>query len=107
MPFKECFLQGNSSLALRSSSTSVYVQLSSDFGMITTKNLLKVMYMKIILNFQNTIVCEVKRKKFDFKITREVIRRAQPKADSNNPVCKLVFKKSTSVVYVLKMEGCL
>ena len=37
----------------------------------------------------------------------EVIERAQPIADGNNPVCRLFLKESTAVVYAFKKEGCL
>ena len=36
-----------------------------------------------------------------------MIKRAQPIADGNNPVCRLCLKESTAVVYALKKEGCL
>ena len=52
-------------------------------------------------------VCGLKRKNIDFKITWEVLKRAQPIADGNNPVCRLCLKESTAVVYALKKEGCL
>ena len=52
-------------------------------------------------------VCGLKRKNFDFKLTWEVIKRAQPIADGNYPVCRLCLKESTAVVYALKKEGCL
>ena len=38
----------------------------------------------------------------DFKIYWEVIKRAQPIADGNNPVCRLCIKEATAVVYALK-----
>ena len=52
-------------------------------------------------------VCDLNRRNIDFKITWEVIKRAQPIADGNNPVCRLCLKESTAVVYALKNEGCL
>ena len=52
-------------------------------------------------------VCGLKRKNIDFKLTWEVIKRAQPIADGNNPVCRLCLKESTAVMYALKKEGCL
>ena len=49
-------------------------------------------------------VCGLKRKNIDFNITWEVIKRAQPIADDNNPVCRLCLKESTAVMYALKKE---
>ena len=46
-------------------------------------------------------------KKIGFRINWEVIKRAQPIADGNNPVCRLCLKESTAVMYALKKEGCL
>ena len=36
-----------------------------------------------------------------------MIKRGQPIADGNNPVCNQCFKKSTVVLFALKNEGCL
>ena len=47
------------------------------------------------------------QKNIDFEITWEVLKRAQPIADGNNPVCRLCLNESTAVVYALKKEGCL
>ena len=52
-------------------------------------------------------VCDLKRKNIDFRITWELIKRAQPVADGNNPVCRLCLKELTAVVYALKKEGSL
>ena len=46
-------------------------------------------------------VCSLKHKKIDFKIYWEVIKRAQPIADGNNPVYRLCIKEATTVVYAL------
>ena len=51
-------------------------------------------------------VCGLKRKNIDFKITWKVLKRAQPIADNNNPVCRLCLKESMAFVYTLKKEGC-
>ena len=52
-------------------------------------------------------VCDLKRQNVDFRITLEVIKKAQSIADGNNSVCRLCLKKSTAVVYAFKKEGCL
>ena len=52
--------------------------------------------MKIRLSFPST-----KRKNIDFRLIWEVIKRAQPIADGNNPVCKLFLS------VWLKKQGCL
>ena len=36
-----------------------------------------------------------------------ILKRAQPTADGNNPVCRLCLKEPTAVMYALKHEGCL
>ena len=43
-----------------------------------------------------------KRKNIEFKITWEVIKKAQPIPDGNKPVCRLCMKEATVVVYELK-----
>ena len=82
-----------------------FAQLSSDSGMLTIKNLLKVQFENETKH--STYVCDLKRKNIDFKITWEVIKRTQPIADVNNPVYRLCLKESTAAVYALKKEGCL
>ena len=52
-------------------------------------------------------ICSLKRKNIDFKIYWKVIKRAQPIADGNNPVCRLCIKEATAVVYALKDKNCL
>ena len=47
-------------------------------------------------------VCGLKRKNIEFKITLEVLKRAQPIADGNNPVYRLSLKDPRAVVYALK-----
>ena len=41
------------------------------------------------------------------EISWEVIKRAQPIADGNSPVCRLCLKEATAVVYALNKKGCL
>ena len=52
-------------------------------------------------------VCDLKLKNIDFRTTWEVIKRARPIANGNNPVCRLCLKESTAVMYALKKESCL
>ena len=52
-------------------------------------------------------ICSLKRKNIDFKIYWEVIKRAQPIADGNNPVCRLCIKEATAVVDALKDKNYL
>ena len=49
-------------------------------------------------------VCGLKRKNKYSKITWEVLKRAQPIADDNNPICRLCLKESTAVINELKKE---
>ena len=68
-------------------------------------------YLIRFLKFQNNCFIYIsyiylKRKNIDFKTTWEVLKRAQPIADGNNPVCRLYLKEPTAVVYKLKKEGC-
>ena len=51
-------------------------------------------YIYIFIYYENQTelskyVCGVKRKYIDFKLTWEVIKRAQPITNGNNPVCRL------------------
>ena len=52
-------------------------------------------------------ICGLKRRDIDHEISWEVIKRAQPIADNNNPVCRLCLKEATAVVYALNKKGCL
>ena len=52
-------------------------------------------------------VCGLKRRDIDHEISWEVIKRAQPIADGNSPVCRLCLKEATAVVYALNKKGCL
>ena len=70
---------------------------STQFRYANFKNLSKVVY-------ENETVlpkyaCGLKRKNLDFKITWEVLKRAQPIADGNNPVSRLCLKELTAFVY--------
>ena len=47
-------------------------------------------------------VCGLKRNGFDYEIPLEFIKRAQPIAKGNSPICRLCFKEATAVVYALK-----
>ena len=58
------------------------------------------------LSFQSMFAEQIERK-IDFKITWEVLKRAQPIADGNKSVCRLCLKELKVVVYALKKEGCL
>ena len=87
-------------LTLNRSFTSAYAQLSSDSDMIR--------YFKGGVDGNETelskYVCDLKRKSIAFRITWEVIKRAQAIADGNNPVCRLCLKESTAVIYALKKK---
>ena len=52
-------------------------------------------------------VCGLKRSGVDYEISQEVIKRAQPIADGNSPICRLCLKEATAVVYALKDKACL
>ena len=52
-------------------------------------------------------VCELKRNGTDFEISWEVIKRAQPIAEGNSPICRLCLKEAAAVVYALKDKACL
>ena len=51
--------------------------------------------------------CDLKRKNIDFRITQEVIKRAQHMDYGNNLVCRLYLNEATAVVYALNQKGCL
>ena len=46
----------------------------------------------------------LKRRDIGHEISWEVIKRAQPIADGNSPVCRLCLKEATVVVYVLNKK---
>ena len=50
---KTLFTRQQLTLTLKRSSTSAYAPLNSDFGMLTIKNLLKVVYTKMKLSFRS------------------------------------------------------
>ena len=52
-------------------------------------------------------VCGLKHSSIDFEISWEVIKRAQPIADGNSPICRLCLKEATAVLYALKNKTCL
>ena len=52
-------------------------------------------------------VCELKRNGTDFEISWEVIKRAQPIADGNSPICRLCLKEAAAIVYALEDKACL
>ena len=52
-------------------------------------------------------VCGLKRRGVDYEISWEVKKRAQPKADSNSPICRLCLKEATAIVYAVKDKACL
>ena len=52
-------------------------------------------------------VCSLKHKSIDFTITWEVLKRAEPITDGNDPVCRLCLMELMAVVHALKKEGCL
>ena len=52
-------------------------------------------------------VCGLKRSGIDYEISWEVIKRAQPIADGNSPICRLCLKEASAVVYALKDKRCL
>ena len=55
-------------------------------------------------------ICGLKHKNLDHKITWEVwevIKRAQPIIDANNPICRPCIKKSVVVVFAQKDDGYL
>ena len=82
-------------LTLNRSFTSAYAQLSSDSDMIR--------YFKGGVDGNETelskYVCDLKRKSIAFRITWEVIKRAQPIADGNKLVCRGCLKKLMAFLY--------
>ena len=48
----------------------------------------------------------LKRSGIDFEISWEVIKRAQPIADGNSPICGPCLKEAAAVVYALKDNTC-
>ena len=52
-------------------------------------------------------VCGLKCSGVDYEISWEVIKRAQPIADSNSPICRLCLKETTANVYALKDKAYL
>ena len=46
-----------------------------------------------------TYVCGLKRNGVDYKISWEVIKRAQPIADGNRPICRLCLKEATAIMH--------
>ena len=49
-------------------------------------------------------ICTLKCKNTEHEISWEVIKRAQPTAVNNNPVCRLCLKEATVVVYALNKK---
>ena len=51
-------------------------------------------------------ICSLKRRDIDHEISTEVITRAQPVADGNNPVCRSCLKEATAVLCALNKKRC-
>ena len=85
---------------------SACAQLSSDSGMPIIKKSIKGGIYENDTELSK-YVCGLKHSSIDFEISWEVIKRAQPIADGNSPICRLCLKEATAVLYALKNKTCL